>query len=216
MKPIPKSGYYWPNKLVRVGLLALEDVMGKHGVNAILNVANLPHLINNYPPDNMELQFDFADISAIFGALGEIYGMRGSQILAVRAGRAIFSHFQHHFSEVDSVSDPAFKDIPLHAMLHIGLMTISWFLSSTTSDPTVEEKDSHFIYTIYNSPFCWGRKSDHPECYVVVGLLKEALKWVSGGQEFHVNESRCIAMGDPVCEFVISKDPIDSMGNEAA
>jgi predicted hydrocarbon binding protein len=34
------------------------------------------------------------------------------------------------------------------------------------------------------------------------------LKWVSGGNEFRVNESKCVAVGDDVCEFVIQKDPI--------
>jgi len=50
MEAIPKSGYYYPNKIARIALLALEDVMGKNGVNAILNLANLQHLIDNYPP----------------------------------------------------------------------------------------------------------------------------------------------------------------------
>jgi predicted hydrocarbon binding protein len=39
--------------------------------------------------------------------------------------------------------------------------------------------------------------------------LQEALKWVSGGRTFRVNESRCIAMDDEVCEFVIQKVPVD-------
>jgi predicted hydrocarbon binding protein len=39
-------------------------------------------------------------------------------------------------------------------------------------------------------------------------LLQEALKWVSGGSEFRVNESKCVAVGDAVCEFVIQKEPI--------
>ena len=40
-----KARYYWPNKMGRMMLLALEDVMGKNGVNAVLNLAKLRHLI---------------------------------------------------------------------------------------------------------------------------------------------------------------------------
>jgi predicted hydrocarbon binding protein len=40
------------------------------------------------------------------------------------------------------------------------------------------------------------------------GLLQEGLKWVSGGSEFRVNESKCMAMGDAVCEYIIQKAPI--------
>ena len=39
-------------------------------------------------------------------------------------------------------------------------------------------------------------------------LLQEGLKWLSGGNEFRVNESRCMAMGDTVCEYIIQKTPI--------
>ena len=74
---------------------------------------------------------------------------------------------------------------------------------------TVEEKDDEFIYTIHRCPVCWGREdADKPVCFVAVGLLQEGLKWVSGGNEFRVNESKCVAMGEGVCEFVIQKNPI--------
>ena len=52
MEPIPVSGLYYPNKIANIALKALEDVMGKNGVNAILNLANLQHLIDHYPPPN--------------------------------------------------------------------------------------------------------------------------------------------------------------------
>jgi predicted hydrocarbon binding protein len=39
------------------------------------------------------------------------------------------------------------------------------------------------------------------------GLLQEGLKWLSGGNEFRVNESRCMAMGDDVCVYNILKTP---------
>ncbi|WP_299029354.1 4-vinyl reductase [uncultured Thermanaerothrix sp.] len=209
MEAIPKSGYYYPNKIARIALLALEDVMGKNGVNAILNLANLQHLIDNYPPDNLERQFDFADFSAINGALEEMYGPRGGRGLALRAGRATFQDGLRHFGALAGVGDLAFKVLPLQAKLRIGLPAMAKIFS-TTSDQysTVEEKDTHFIYTIHRCPVCWGRKSDRPDCYMAVGLLQEGLKWVSGGQEFRVNESKCVAMGDPVCEFVIFKEPI--------
>jgi hypothetical protein len=77
MEPIPKSGLYYPNKIARIAIQALEDVMGKNGLNAILNLANLTELIDHYPPNNLDRQFDFADFSAMVGALEEMYGPRG-------------------------------------------------------------------------------------------------------------------------------------------
>lgn len=57
MEPIPKSGLYYPNKIARLALTALEEVMGKNGLNAILNLAGLAYLIDNYPSDNLDRKF---------------------------------------------------------------------------------------------------------------------------------------------------------------
>jgi predicted hydrocarbon binding protein len=209
MQPIPKSGLYYPNKFGRIMILSLEDVMGRNGVNAILNLANLPNLMENLPPDNLEKAFDFADVSAITGALEEMYGPRGGRGLALRAGRATFSDALRNFGALAGVGDLAFKVLPLHAKLRIGLPAMAKIFSQISDQySTVEEKDDHLVYTIHRCPVCHGRHTDKPDCYIATGLLQESLKWVSGGSEFRVNESKCIAMGDQTCEFIVYKEPI--------
>ncbi len=89
MRRIPLSGYYYPNKLARIYIMAIEEVMGKNGLNAILNLAGLSHLIDNYPPDNFDKEFDFADFSALNMALEEMYGPRGSRGWNCGPGRGV-------------------------------------------------------------------------------------------------------------------------------
>ena len=113
MDPIPKSGLNYPNKIARIALLAVEEVIGRNGLNAILNLANQSHLINNYPPDNLERAFDFADFSSVMGALEEMYGPRGGRGLAQRAGRATFTNGLKNFGALAGVGDLAFKVLPL-------------------------------------------------------------------------------------------------------
>jgi hypothetical protein len=209
MEPIPLSGLYYPNKIARIAVMALEDVMGKNGVNAILNLANTPELIENYPPDNLERQFDFTKFSSIFGSLEEMYGPRGGRGLALRAGRATFASGLRNFGALAGVGDLAFKVLPLHAKLRIGLPALARIFSQTSDQQTtVQECDDHFLYTIHRCPVCWGRHADKPDCFIAAGVLQEGLKWVSGGSEFRVNESKCVALGDPTCDFVIYKEPI--------
>ena len=144
MQPIPKSGLYYPNKFGRLTILSLEDVMGRNGVNAILNLANLPNLMENLPPDNLEKAFDFADVSAIMGALEEMYGPRGGRGLALRAGRAVFSDGLRSFGALAGVGDLAFKVLPLQAKLRIGLPAMAKIFSQISDQlSTVEEKDDH-------------------------------------------------------------------------
>ena len=89
---IPPSGYYYPNKIARIFLLAMEEIMGKNGLNAVLNMAKQPQLIDNYPPDSLDKAFDFAQFSALNAALEEMYGPRGGRGLALRGGRAACLH----------------------------------------------------------------------------------------------------------------------------
>jgi predicted hydrocarbon binding protein len=170
----------------------------------------LSHLIDNFPPDNLERQFDFADFSAINGALEEMYGPRGGRGLALRAGRASFSRGLKNFGALAGAADLAFVVLPLQSKLRIGLPAFAKIFSQLSDQySTVEEKESEFIWTIHKCPVCWGRTNvDKPVCYIATGILQESLKWVSGGNEFRVNESKCVAMGDSVCEFVIQKEPI--------
>lgn len=210
MSPIQKSGLYYPNKFGLITIKSLEEVMGKNGLNAILNLAGLQHYVDSYPPDNLEKGFDFAELSAIGLALEEMYGPRGGRGLALRAGRATFSDALKNFGALAGVADLAFVVLPLHAKLRIGVPAMAKIFSQLSDQlSTTEEKDNEFIYTIHKCPVCWGRhNADKPVCYVATGLLQEGLKWVSGGNEFRVNESKCVAVGDDVCEFVIQKEPI--------
>jgi hypothetical protein len=208
MEPIPKSGLYYSNKFTRITLLAFEDVMGKNGLNAILNLAGLTNLIDNYPPDNLERQFDFADFSAIMGGLEEMYGPRGGRGLAQRAGRATFNDALRNFGALAGVGDMAFKVLPLQAKIRIGLAAMGRIFSQASDQhSTVAEHSDHYLYTIHRCPICWGRHTDKPACFISTGLLQESLKWVSGGSEFRVNQITAKSTGDQTCDFVIFKDP---------
>jgi predicted hydrocarbon binding protein len=193
----------------RIYVLALEDVMGKNGLNAILNLAGLSALIDHYPPDNLERHFDFADFSALSAALEDMYGPRGGRGLALRAGRATFAKGLRGFGALAGASDLAFKVLPLQTKLKIGIPAMAKIFTQVSDQKsTVEEKDEHFEYIIHKCPNCWGRKADKPACHVAVGLLQEGLRWVSGGHEFRVSETKCIAMGNEACVFVIQKEPL--------
>ncbi len=197
MEPIPKSGYYYANKIVLISLNALEEVMGKNGVNAILNLAHLSDLIDNYPPGNLDRQFDFADFSAINLALEEMYGPRGGRGLALRAGRVAFADSLRNFGALAGVSDLAFKVLPLQTKMRIGIPVMAKIFSQISDQySTVQERETDYVYTIHRCPVCWGRHdSDKPVCFIAIGLLQGGLKWLSGGHEFRINEFTLLRNG---------------------
>ncbi len=208
--PPEKSGFYYPNKFARITIEALEEVMGKNGLNAILHLADLSDLINNYPADNLEKEFDFAYFTALCVALEEMYGPRGGRGLALRAGRATFADALRGFGALAGVGDLAFKVLPLAAKLKIGLPAMAnIFTQFSDQVSNVHEEADKYIYTLERCPMCWNRKTDRPVCYVGQGLLQEGLRWVSGGHEFKVDLAACIAKGDDMGRYIVYKEPID-------
>jgi hypothetical protein len=210
MPPIQKSGLAYPNKFGVILLRALEDVMGRNGLNAILNLASLSHYIDHPMQDNLEKGFDFAEVAAVNMALEDMYGPRGGRGLSLRVGRALFADGLRNFGALAGVGDLAFKVLPLQAKLRIGIPAVAKIFSQISDQhSTVEEKENEFLYTIHKCSECTGRRGeDKPICFIATGILQESLKWVSGGNEFRVNESRCMSVGDSVCEYVIQKEPL--------
>ena len=206
---LEKSGLYYPNKMGRIFLLALQDVMGQNGLNAILNLAGLEHYIDNLPPDNLEKQFDFADIAALLIALEQMYGPRGGRGLAQRAGRALFANGLRNFGALAGAGDLAFKVLPLDMKLKIGVPAIAKIFNSITDQVSnVSDEGPYYLYTLERCSMCYGRTSDKPCCHTAVGILQEALKWVSGGNEFKVDIETCMGCGDEMGRLRIYKDPI--------
>jgi len=118
----PEAGpeFFYPNKIGRIILLAMEEIMGRNGVNAVLNLSKLPHLINNYPPNNFDRHFRFEDVGSIHQALDDMYGPRGGRGLALRSGRACFKYGLKEFGPVLGIADLAFRLLPLPMKLKVG------------------------------------------------------------------------------------------------
>ena len=56
---------FYPNLIGRLYLISLEDVMGRNGVNALLNLSGARNLVNSYPPSNLKREFPFAELTTI-------------------------------------------------------------------------------------------------------------------------------------------------------
>ena len=200
---------YYPNKFGRIIIDALEEVMGKNGLHAVLRLAKLEKYINERPANNLEKQFSFADLTALQIALEEMYGPRGGRGLAIRAGRATFENGLKGVGALVGIGDLAFRVLPLNSKLKIGLPALGRIFSQFSDQiSNVSDEGDHFIYTLEQCPMCWKREEDHPVCYFGLGLLQEAMQWVSGGHTFRVDMKTCMAQGDDIGRYIIYKEPL--------
>jgi predicted hydrocarbon binding protein len=205
-----RRAYAFPNKMGRIVLLALEEVMGRNGVNAILNLANMKHLYGNYPPNNFDMGFSFSELSRLLGALDQMYGPRGGRGLALRTGQACFRFGIKDFGPMLGIADLAFRVMPLTMKLKLGFEVFAEVFNKFSDHRVrIVESDRQFMWITEHCGACWERTSSGPCCHITVGLLQEALYWVSGGRNFEVTEVACIAADDPTCTIVIDKEPVD-------
>jgi predicted hydrocarbon binding protein len=209
-RPRVTNPYHWPNKMGRMMMLALEDVLSRSGVNAVLSLASLGHRVNNYPPNNLDLGFGFLELSMIMQSLEDMYGPRGGRNLATRAGRAGFKYALSDFGALLGLADLAFRLMPLDLKLWIALNAMADTFNDFSDQRVQLQKDEdHFSYVIERCPVCWERASPTPCCYAAAGLLQEAVSWVTKGRSFEVQEVACIATGAPNCTFRIGRRPLD-------
>jgi len=201
---------FLPNKIGRILLLSLEEVIGHNGVNAVLNVAELPHLIPNLPPNTLDREFAFDDLGRIHQALDRLYGQRAGSGLALRTGRAAFKHALREFGPMLGMTELSYRLLPLHMKLKSGLEGTAGILNRHT-DQTVhlEETPDAYLFHLDVCPLCWGRHLDQPGCHLAIGFFQEGLGWMSGGKNFLVEETACAARGDPGCVLRIVRQPLD-------
>ena len=210
MSATPVAGYYYPNKMGRIILLAMEEILGDNGIRAVLNQAGLTQLIHHHPANNFDLEFGFDLLGNIQQSLEAMYGQRSGRGLALRSGRACFKYGLREFGPLLGLSDMAFRMLPLQEKISAGANIFAeTFNRFTDQRVRIGEDDTSLHWIIDRCPVCWGRQAKDPVCHLAVGILEESLYWVSGGKHFHVEETLCMARGDPTCTIEISKQPFE-------
>ena len=203
------GSFYYPQKMGRVILLGMEEVMGANGVNGVLRLNSLEGIAENYPAADNDRTFSFETVSAIQTAFELAYGPRGGRGVALRVGRAAFKYGLKEYGSMLGLTEMAFRLLSLPTKLRVGTRTFAELFNKHTDQKVrIEEQGNKILWHIERCPLCWERKTDEPVCHLAVGLIQEALYWVSGGKVFNVEETNCIACGSDVCTIVIDKAPI--------
>lgn len=203
MSSQPKFGYYYPNRMVLNILLALEEVIGQNGLHALLRLAKLPDLVDDYPHGNLNREVGFAALSAINIALEELYGPRSSRGLATQAGRAAFEKelLRSTAALEENIHDVV--NLPPFEMLYQGIPVVTSMYNQLTGQSVSLHKEAGMVILENPAcPFCWGRNDqDHPVCFMFVGMMRAGLTWIYSELDYQIKEASCGAMGDQSCTF---------------
>lgn len=202
------SQFYYPDRMGRIILQAMEEILGRNGVNAILNLACLTDLID-IPLQKFNRGLPFEEISHLQSALENFYGPHGGRGVSLRVGRATFQHGLREFGPLHGLTDLTFRLLPIQTRFSTGAATLAEIFNKYSDQRVrLDDKDKLLLWHIDRCPLCWGRKTDDPCCQMAVGLLQESLYWMSGGKFYRVEETACLACGDSACTILIEKTPM--------
>lgn len=191
----------------RIILESMEEVLGRAGLNAILDLAGQAQLIDNLPAFDPQPGPSFEAVSELLTQLEHAYGPRGGRGIAIRVGRAAFKYGMREYGSEKGMSEGDFRFLPPDAKMRAGGQALADLLNRETDQGiSIREQNGKLLWVIERCPVCRARHAGEPVCHIMVGLLQESLYWLSGGKIFNVEETQCIAKGDATCTLEI--DPI--------
>jgi hypothetical protein len=220
--------YFYPDCLGQIVLMAMEEVLGRSGANTILSLAGLTQHTEAGSSPGRDRNYPFEHIGHLQLGLEHVYGPRAGRGLALQAGRVCFKYGIREFGEELGLTGLAFRLLPLPAKVRWASESLAdWFNTRSDQRVRLDRDEQHIYWHIERCPLCWGRQAaraagslrreagqaeadrrDAPCCHLAVGLLQEALYWLSAGRCFRVIEEKCVACGDGACTIVIDRSPM--------
>ncbi|HEX2697683.1 MAG TPA: V4R domain-containing protein [Anaerolineales bacterium] len=201
--------YFYPERMGRIILQAMDEVLGREGMNPVLRTAGLATYIDHLPAALSDKAFSFETVSHLMESLEQTHGPQGGRGTALRIGRSCFQYGLREYGSMLGITEMAFRLLPLPAKFSIGAKSFAdLFNKQTDQRVRIEEKNGTLLWHIERCPLCWGRHTDEPACHLAVGLLQECLYWMSGGKLFNVEEVACVGRGDSACTVLIDRTPL--------
>lgn len=191
------------NGIVRQALVSAEEVMGAHGLQAVLRTSGLERFINNLPPNNVDPAIKTSDYARLNQSIEEFYG-RAAKGMLRRIGKASFQYGVREQASLLGVAGVALKLLPEKQRIKFILNGMAEALKKSNSevDAWMEEKDGVVAFVDRSCGICWGRQSEQPVCHLYIGSVGEAVFWATGS-EHEIVETHCLARGDEYCRFEV-------------
>ena len=140
-------------------------------------------------------------VEALHGMVEEVNKVLGTSSSLVwytagkGAGRSMAKVFQTHLKE---------KESPAAVFDKIARSYTRWGWGRIERT-LLREKTGEFIIRIYDNAFARGQHSQTPSCYFLKGYIEGLIETLTG-KHATSEETKCMAKGDPYCEFQITLD----------
>jgi len=197
-----------PNNIFFVQFKVAEELFGKNGLNSVLNYVHLQKFKNNYPPNDLNAEHTLEDFTRFMQGVIDIFGEPALRPVMYRGGMIAFDIIKEHLAAAFNVERiqkrGRTRDELFDEMCLIYKMMLDGGKEIFGDVFHVYETSSGLINEIKPCYWCMGLTSKKPICYEEIGFIVALSKWVIG-EPVKVEEVKCIAKGDPACQFVVHR-----------
>ena len=167
--------------------------------------------------EKASLRADMIDPQAVSGYTGvaaaetyarihhalRIYYGRGARGILLRIGRLLWGRLLDNASLAEKAQAQLARTLPVGLRLKPILEVLARLIRQESAHVTVHTLDLDLLLADHVGAATVGQKENAPICFVTLGLIQEALVWVSG-REYDVEEVSCRATDGDACEFKIT------------
>src|SRR5258708_1286690 len=101
--------YFYPQRMARIILLAMEEVLGREGAHSVLNSSSVASYAHDDPAAPSEMAFSFKHVAQLMESLEQTYGVQGGRGAAFRIGRACFQYGLREYGSMLGITEMAFR-----------------------------------------------------------------------------------------------------------
>jgi predicted hydrocarbon binding protein len=195
------------NMTFRVMLLGINEIVGRNGLDVVLNFTGLTKYRNAFPPNN-DLVEDcrISEATGLDKGVEEIFGGNGAAAILVQVGKKQALWGLEENREVSGQLKESMEgkdDVErIKMILNITAAIIS---AQMNTEVWIEEDDGAVYYCDRGGTHCFNRTGSQPVCFVTVGFLLGLVEWATGNNDWKVKETRCIALGHEYCVYRITR-----------
>ncbi len=195
-----------PNRRVRILTLAIQDVMGRNGLNATLKLSGLQRYINELPPLDTSSDLHAAEYAALLQSIETLLGS-GARGQLNRIGQAAFKRLVDSNPGRWNFIGFVNRILPARQQLQRSLGELARHLAEPgLADPSsgtgVFSDDQRLLFVDNTGDTTYGRKRAGEICWFTLGQIQACAQWATGSN-YDIVEVACKAKGDPECRFEI-------------
>jgi hypothetical protein len=170
-------------KMGRVLLLSTQEILGRAGRERVIQAAGLESHIKEYQGNNLNLKFSSVALGGILNATEAEYGARAGRGLILRIGEAGFKYGLREFGPELGLTDLAFRLLPLNKRIAFLVNALTDLVNQVCPNAVqVVEESGRFVWQVGRGSTDENVLDSGQLCSLLVGFLREAMYWATGGK----------------------------------